>query len=463
MSTESVTDSIPDRFDVALSVAGPQRHLAADLASRLKKAGFEVFYDENYKSDLWGEDLAAVFQQIFGERSRYCVIFKSREYAERMWTNFERQNAVARAIKERGKAYILPVEIDSVDLPGIPTTISHISMKDSSIEEISGLLIGKLTATHPQVGAENNPATVSESKGSSDEPEQKLKDYLTNPYHNRIEIDHLVMGEIQRALSGLQGRSLLSTRPAGSQVSLDDLPLFADTASPLVRLFAMGCTWGDAEQTNTWRKALTKVFNASSARLTYMPDPDLVTLLVSVLLYTGGISALLADRYELLSALLRLEVSNDQRGHLPLSALAGEINVAFNRVLPSTEQWKTHYQPFSEQMHAILREPLDDVTVDDVTYDNTFDQFEFLLALLYADATFERTDLRDSWVPTGRFLWRNRHDENHDVALQIERQASGGQTWPILKFGLFGGDPDRLQKCLEHVNSRVVAFRSQMM
>jgi hypothetical protein len=132
------------KYDVAISFASPQRPLAEQLAQRLKSEGFEVFYDADYQEELWGKDLSTFFEQIYHKQSRYCVIFVSHAYLSREWTNFERQNAVARSIQERGNEYILPVKIDAVDLPGVPNTIGYLSINRYPIDRVAKILIAKL-------------------------------------------------------------------------------------------------------------------------------------------------------------------------------------------------------------------------------------------------------------------------------------------------------------------------------
>lgn len=135
----------PSAFDVAISFAGPQRSIAEAIAMRVRDAGFEVFYDAFYPEQLWGKDLAVFFDDVFRKKSRYCVIIVSKDYVERDWTNQERQSAVARAIRERGKEYILPVKVDDgVDLPGVADTIGYVSLGQYPVEKIAELLIAKL-------------------------------------------------------------------------------------------------------------------------------------------------------------------------------------------------------------------------------------------------------------------------------------------------------------------------------
>ena len=137
--------SLPEHFDVAISFAGPQRQLAERLATLVREAGFSVFYDDFYPEHLWGMDLPVLFDDIFRKRSRFCVIFASTEYVERMWTNHERQAAVARALDQRGRAYILPIRVDEVELPGVPPTLGYVSLRERPIEGVGEILVRKLS------------------------------------------------------------------------------------------------------------------------------------------------------------------------------------------------------------------------------------------------------------------------------------------------------------------------------
>jgi len=130
-------------FDVAISFAGSEREHAEELAQILEKEGFSVFYDGFYSEHLWGKNLMDTFDEIFRKRARHCVIFVSEEYKERMWTNHERQSAQARALKEGGEEYILPIKVDDVELDGMPSTIGYTSI-EKGVDEIANLLIKKL-------------------------------------------------------------------------------------------------------------------------------------------------------------------------------------------------------------------------------------------------------------------------------------------------------------------------------
>jgi hypothetical protein len=132
-------------YDVAISFAGAQRDIAETIALRVQTAGFQVFYDRFYPEQLWGKDLALFFDDVFRKKSRYCAIVVSPEYLTGDWTNHERQSAVARAIRERGREYILPIKLsENTELPGVPETIGYVSLTKYSVDEIAEMLIAKL-------------------------------------------------------------------------------------------------------------------------------------------------------------------------------------------------------------------------------------------------------------------------------------------------------------------------------
>lgn len=71
------------------------------------------------------------FANIYSKSSRYCVIFISKSYSERLWTNHERRNAQERAFRENSE-YILPARFDNTEIPGLRDTIGYIDLKKDS-------------------------------------------------------------------------------------------------------------------------------------------------------------------------------------------------------------------------------------------------------------------------------------------------------------------------------------------
>ena len=95
---------MPSRhYDVALSFAGENRPYVEQVATGLKTAGVEVFYDDFEKATLWGKNLVEHLAEIYQKNSRYVVMFISEHYVRKVWPKHERQHAQAGARRERGR------------------------------------------------------------------------------------------------------------------------------------------------------------------------------------------------------------------------------------------------------------------------------------------------------------------------------------------------------------------------
>ena len=141
-----------EKYDVALSFAGEDRQHAKALSDLLEAGGYKPFYDENELANLWGKNLYDYLSSIYKDRARYCVMFLSKHYERKLWTNHERQLAQAKAFQEN-REYILPVRLDDTEIPGIPPTIGYLDLRSMAIEEIYEALDKKLSETTPKTAA----------------------------------------------------------------------------------------------------------------------------------------------------------------------------------------------------------------------------------------------------------------------------------------------------------------------
>jgi hypothetical protein len=146
-------------YDVAISFAGENRRFAEAVATGLKEAGVNVFYDDFYASDLWGEDLSVSLRKVYHEASRFCIMVISASYVEKMWTNFERQQAIERLIKQKGQSYILPVRLDGYksEVPGLSGMIGFLLVDSSQPDRVIDTFLKK-------TGKEVSPKASSSSR-----------------------------------------------------------------------------------------------------------------------------------------------------------------------------------------------------------------------------------------------------------------------------------------------------------
>jgi hypothetical protein len=134
-------------YDVCLSFAGEDREYVSKVAALLKENGIRVFYDEYEQVALWGKDLYQHLDDIYRNTAKHCVVFVSRYYAKRLWTNHERKSAQARAFGENYE-YILPARFDKTPLPGLLPTIGYVELQGLSAKEFAELILEKVGIPH---------------------------------------------------------------------------------------------------------------------------------------------------------------------------------------------------------------------------------------------------------------------------------------------------------------------------
>jgi hypothetical protein len=138
-----LTSSAKPAFDVALSFAGEDRDYVSKTAEFLKLMGIRVFYDKYEQVTLWGKNLYDHLSNVYRDTSRYTVMFISKHYARKLWTNLERQSAQARAFVE-GRECILPVRFDDTEIPGVHATVGYISLKNLTPRNLAELIKQKI-------------------------------------------------------------------------------------------------------------------------------------------------------------------------------------------------------------------------------------------------------------------------------------------------------------------------------
>lgn len=131
-------------YDVALSFAGEDREYVEKVALLLRAAGIRVFYDNFEKAELWGKNLIDHFAKIYAGGSHFVVMFVSKYYAAKAWTNHERKQAQAHAFKAQ-KDFILPARFDDTEISGLLDTVGYLDLRTISPEDLVDIVLKKLS------------------------------------------------------------------------------------------------------------------------------------------------------------------------------------------------------------------------------------------------------------------------------------------------------------------------------
>jgi len=199
-------------YDVALSFAGEDRMTVEKFARLLDAKNIKYFYDEAESYELWGKDLIAHLADVYENQAQYCVMFISKHYPLKKWTNFERTHIQARAFRDANE-YILPIKLDDTEVPGIAETMGFRDIRQHSLESIAKSLEQKLAKAKGQATTSPtsqdiraNQQSINSSFGSI--PMPKRKKTFTQLQKDRFakESFDFIKKYFQRALKQLEAR-----------------------------------------------------------------------------------------------------------------------------------------------------------------------------------------------------------------------------------------------------------------
>jgi hypothetical protein len=161
-------------YDAVFSFVGEQRDYVEEVADIVRRQGLKIFYDRDEDVDLWGKHLGEHLPEVYSKKGRYCVMFISQDYADKMWPRAERRAALDRQIEAK-KEYILPVKFDDTVLPGLPQSLGYIDISGSPPRGLAKKIVKKVTGRDfvPEL---ENPVTLQAPyrDPKEDEPEDRL-------------------------------------------------------------------------------------------------------------------------------------------------------------------------------------------------------------------------------------------------------------------------------------------------
>ncbi len=130
-------------WDIAVSFAGEDRPIVERFRERVNAEGYTVYYDFDEQHRLWGENLRRKLSDVYANDAQYMVVFLSKHYPEKNWTNFELD--VGRQAKaKRTEIYLLPIILDDVHVVGISSDVGHVDLRKTSLDEAVQILVRKV-------------------------------------------------------------------------------------------------------------------------------------------------------------------------------------------------------------------------------------------------------------------------------------------------------------------------------
>lgn len=314
--------------------------------------------------------------------------------------------------------------------------------KATSRNALSKLLHAAIARILQRVEGEMSPQ-ANEDVLTPGRASSQVQEWLADE-SKRIQLHKLVHGEANKLAKEFAGPAfpVSGTEPVPSDI-LERVRKYEEMSAVLIGVLATGCYYGTPEHERLWVDAIKRVGNppADSSGYTFLIKMRKYPALL--LWYSASLGAIASQNFAMLNTLLSgLELRGRHKSETePIAVALHPSDViedsTFSWMRNDKQRWFT---PLSDHIFSVLREPLRAYLDDDLEYDEAFDRFEFIRALVELDSG----NPLGGWPTIGRFGWKiSRFDGGirRLVSAEISRFQ---QKWPPLQAGMFGGDLNRL-------------------
>jgi len=277
----------------------------------------------------------------------------------------------------------------------------------------------------------------------------QFKDYLAEPRF-RIKLDDLVNATVRDTLLlTAADRFPLKAYIANGQDVAVRLKEYEDAVRPLQEQVVLLSKWATTEHLPTLANVIARM---SDNCVESVGGTTLILAMrwypLSVLTYSAGIAALAVDNYEAFAAIhtKRLDASSRRRSDTSLAALVPLVDamseMARNDAWKAITGYERTYTPESDYMRKTLQPILTGLLFLGAGYEQLFDRYEVLRAMLYTDLT------GGGWAPIGRWGTNLMHGMGEATAFTGLRAeaAEKRDQWGPCRAGLFGASYTRFEK-----------------
>jgi hypothetical protein len=272
-----------------------------------------------------------------------------------------------------------------------------------------------------------------------------------------IELHDYMVSEVRRFLSNTGQDNFQLTGTFSQSELLDRIERYECHASDLAGLTACLAYWAKPNHAALLQKIIARSSDRLEATGGIVPWLTLRWYPLIILLYSAGIAATEGSRHDSLANLFYARVSSSQQ-QAKTQLFAEAISEAIHELnqttvfkqLPGHER---HYTPISEYLFKTLQPALDDLLFIGKSYEDSFDEFEVMFALVVVDIGKQQDNA--AWGPIGRFGWKRTRGVNAPLDRLIARANSMREKWEPLHAGLFGGSFERFITASDELTRRM--------
>jgi hypothetical protein len=262
----------------------------------------------------------------------------------------------------------------------------------------------------------------------------------------RVQLYDLVMGEVEQAMSSFGAFS------TSSQISPESYLLrikhYEATMERLLCVLVNVAYWGEPSSITCLVGTIERLMGL---KRNYAGFDYLINLQLypgTLAFYAVGLGFVTAGNYRGFTALVKDFRTNAGEMNHRIESASERLQLQYsihNDVLNQALGSRLH-TPGSDQVFKLFA-PMFQKYLPSVTdYEDSFDRFEYLNALVLADSRASQDKSICGW--RGRWSWRNREYGGHISELLNEERRKLGFKWPPIEAGLFGS-VERFDEVLE--------------
>jgi len=281
---------------------------------------------------------------------------------------------------------------------------------------------------------------------------EEMKELLSDT-KNRIKLEDFVIKQLRVYLEATNIDNFpINLQRIEKDEFLARMNRYEVAVKDLQQVVCLLARWGEGEQLKTLEKVFTRISELNKdltninrlVKFRYYP--------IQILMYTAGIAALSAKKYEVLKIVLTTKVQESYRdNYIPIiklvtSNIVSDFHDCF-KWIPGKEK---NHVPLSEYLFEILNPTIEKTLFIGNSYERLFDDYEVYCALVYISIT------NRYWGPIGRFGWKySNYEENNPFKRVVEEAENEKGNWMPLKVGLFNGSLDSYLKSAKVLKQRL--------
>ena len=278
----------------------------------------------------------------------------------------------------------------------------------------------------------------------------KLEDYLLDPdaIKRACRLIESTVEQLAKDLAEINASPVATDSTQDGVLHL--MTTYERTSALAVRLYTHAANDGEPTVTEALARGLTLIGHIPRIK-NAREEPQLYPALL--LTYAAGLAAVSGKRLQTAVSLLRTRIRTRTYGKGQLAAYVLNPYRIFDKQI--VQLIENHHTPINKHLFTVLREPLKRVIRVDAEYDETFLLFEYLLALVSAQAHEEVWE--NAVAPDGSYLWEsNLRQPPYVFEITDKELQRQGASWPWFQAGIFDGSFDEFLEFKKKVDESIV-------